>query len=429
MIKILVVGSGGREHAIAWKLADSPHIERIFVVPGNAGTAEEQKCVNIPIAATAISELVQFAKTESVTWTLVGPEMPLALGLVDHFEAAGLRCIGPSQKAAQLETSKVFAKDFLKRHQIPTAASEHFTDLEAALLYLKAQDMPIVIKADGLAAGKGVVIAQTRLEAIEVVNDFLGNKTLGTAGQKIVIEDFLEGQEVSFIVMTDGTHIIPFPSAQDHKTRDEGDKGPNTGGMGAYAPTVLVDAKLQDRILKTIMEPTLIGMRQEGMPYRGFLYAGLMITPQGEPKVLEFNCRLGDPETEPLMMLLDSDLVDLCEALLDHRLDKQEAHWKSQTALGVVMATQNYPGVYPKGAVITGLEQSSDESIKIFHAGTVLKNNQVVTAGGRVLCVTTLGNTIQEAQKKAYTRVHTISWPGAFWRRDIGFKAYALTNL
>lgn len=419
-MNVLVVGSGGREHAIAWKIASSPRVARVFVAPGNAGTEKEAKCTNVPLAVTAISELVQFAKQEPVAFTIVGPEVPLALGIVDAFEAAGLLCVGPSQKAAQLESSKIFCKDFLKRHQIPTAESEHFADLGAALLYLKAQDIPVVIKADGLAAGKGVVVAQTRIEAIEAAGDFLAHNTLGTADPKIVIEEFLKGQEVSFMVMVDGEHVIPLATSQDYKTRDEGDKGPNTGGMGAFSPAPWVDAKLHQKIMDEIIWPTVHGMAQEGIPYRGFLYAGLMISPEGYPKVLEFNCRLGDPETEPLMMRLDSDVVELCEAFFARRLDTVEMRWKPEAALGVVMAAEGYPGTYEKGAVIQGLQWVTERGAKVFHAGTAVQNEKIVTQGGRVLCVTALGNTLQDAQKNAYAAVDKISWPGAFFRRDIG---------
>jgi phosphoribosylamine---glycine ligase len=422
-MNILIVGNGGREHAMAWKIAQSDNIDNVFVAPGNAGTAMEHKTKNIAINATDIPALIEFAQKNQIVLTIVGPEAPLALGIVDAFAQAGLACFGPTKQSAQLESSKTFAKDFLKRHHIPSADYETFTDAHSAIAYVNQQQkFPIVIKADGLAAGKGVVIADNKDMAIETIKQMLDEKKFGTAGARIIIESFLTGEECSFIVMCDGKHVLPFATSQDHKARDDGDKGPNTGGMGAYSPAPRVDEKLFKQIMDNVIYPTLNGMAQEGTPYVGFLYAGLMINEKNEAYVLEFNCRLGDPETQPILMRLQSDLVELCFAALNGNLDKMQAVWDPRTALGVVMASRNYPEDYPTGEVIKGLS-SIDKSAKVFHAGTTQKDHQVVTNGGRVLCVTALGKTIEQAQQQAYLAAEKIHWPSSFYRRDIGHKA------
>jgi len=424
-LTILIVGGGGREHALAWKAAQSPQVARVYVAPGNAGTAREAGMENVAIAAEDIVALRDFAANNQVDLTIVGPEAPLVAGIVDTFRVAGLPCFGPDSAAAQLEGSKAFSKDFLARHSIPTAAYATFHDLDQALAYIRAQGAPLVVKADGLAAGKGVIIAHNVAEAEAAARDMLAGNAFGDAGHRIVVEEFLEGEEASFIVMADGEHILPMATSQDHKARDEGDRGPNTGGMGAYSPAPVVTPALHRRIMAEVIEPTVRGMAADGHPYSGFLYAGIMITPSGEPKVLEFNCRFGDPETQPIMMRLQSDLVALCQAALAGRLYEAEARWDERYALGVVLAASGYPACYRKGDVIQGLEQAEEEGIKVFHAGTALKDGQVITAGGRVLCVCALGSSVREAQQRAYRRVEEIHWADMFYRRDIGYRAVA----
>lgn len=424
-MKILIIGAGGREHALAWKAAQSPKVEKIFVAPGNAGTADEAKTENVAIGAEDITALVAFARDRSIDLTIVGPEAPLARGVADAFAEAGLRCFGPRRAAAQLESSKAYAKDFLRRHHIPTAAYATFSDAAQAVAYLKTQAMPIVIKADGLAAGKGVVIAHDREDALRAVTDMLQGNALGAASARVVIEEFLEGEEASFIVMVDGAHVLPLATSQDHKTRDDGDRGPNTGGMGAYSPAPVVTPAVHARVMREVIEPTVRGMRAEGNPYLGFLYAGLMIAADGAVRVLEFNCRLGDPETQPIMMRLNSDLTDLCNAALDGKLDQIHAQWDARPALGVVMAAAGYPGNYPSGARIYGLPEQDDVDRKVFHAGTALRDGAVVTAGGRVLCACALGKDVRDAQANAYALVKQIHWDGAHYRTDIGYRAVA----
>lgn len=415
-MNILIIGNGGREHALAWKVVQSPNVQQVFVAPGNAGTALETKTQNIQIAATDVIALVKFAKENEIDLIIVGPEAALAVGVVDAFAQAGLACFGPTQAAAQLESSKAFSKAFMQRHHIPTAAYQSFTEIKAAKKYLHERSLPIVIKADGLAAGKGVVIAQSWVQAEAAIDEMLG------LGKQIVIEDFLQGEEASFIVMVDGEHVVSLATSQDHKTRDNGDRGPNTGGMGAYSPAPVITPKLQQRILKEIIEPTVQGMAQEGHPYCGFLYAGLMITPEGNPYVLEFNCRLGDPETQPILLRLQSDLVELCLHALKGNLRQAKLSWDPQVALGVVMVAQGYPLQYPTGEVIQGLPAETKDC-KIFHAGTALRDNQIVTAGGRVLCVTALAETVRDAQQKAYALAKQIRWEHLHYRTDIGYRA------
>ncbi|MEW6728886.1 MAG: phosphoribosylamine--glycine ligase [Pseudomonadota bacterium] len=422
-MKILVIGSGGREHALAWKLAQSPRVAKVFVAPGNAGTAREAKCENIAIGATDIPALFAFARDQGIDLTVVGPEAPLAAGVVDTFRDGGLAIFGPTREAAQLESSKAFAKDFLARHRIPTAEYRVFTELAPALDYIHDRGAPIVIKADGLAAGKGVVVAMTQAEAEAAVRDMLGGQ-FGQAGARVVIEEFLDGEEASFICMVDGQNILPMATSQDHKRVGEGDTGPNTGGMGAYSPAPVVTPAIEARIMREIMEPTVRGMALDGLPYTGFLYAGLMIDREGNSKVLEFNCRFGDPETQPIMMRLKSDLVELLEAGIGGRLDAVGAAWDPRVALGVVMAAGGYPGEIRTGDAIDGLDTPQPEDVKVFHAGTRLDEaGRVVTAGGRVLCVTALGETVHEAQQRAYAAVDTIRFEGGFCRRDIGWRA------
>ncbi len=422
-MKILVIGGGGREHALAWKLSQSPKCNRVFVAPGNPGSAEEANIENVAIAAEDIPALVTFAQENDIGLTVVGPEVPLVMGVVDAFEAAGLRCFGPSKEAAQLEASKSFTKDFLARHNIPTAAYDVFTDIPTATAYIKAQGAPIVIKADGLAAGKGVIVAQTESEAIAAVTDMLAGNAFGEAGHRVVIEEFMVGEEASFIVMVDGKNILPMATSQDHKPRDEGDKGPNTGGMGAYSPAPVVTDAVYERTMREVIIPTVEGMAKDGRPYTGFLYAGLMIDDSGAPRVVEYNCRFGDPETQPIMMRLQSDLVALCEAALDGELDQTTIEWDPRVAIGVVLAAGGYPDSYEKGAMIEGLAQVNDATHKVFHAGTAEKNGHIVTNGGRVLCVCALGESVVEAQTEAYLAVDKISWPAMYYRRDIGFRA------
>jgi phosphoribosylamine--glycine ligase len=425
-MKVLIIGGGGREHALAWKAAQSTGVETVFVAPGNAGTACEPGIENIDIAADDIPALVHFAADNHVALTIVGPEVPLVLGVTDAFASAGLRCFGPSKAAAQLEGSKTFTKDFLARHDIPTAAYQAFTEVAPALAYIRQQGVPIVVKADGLAAGKGVILAQTEEEAAAAVNDMLAGNAFGEAGHRVVIEEFLQGEEASFIVMVDGEHILPLATSQDHKARDNGDQGPNTGGMGAYSPAPVITKAIHDRIMADVIVPTVRGMAAEGMPYTGFLYAGLMIDSDGTPRVLEYNCRFGDPETQPIMLRLRSDLVNLCSAALDGRLDEVEASWDPRASLGVVMAAGGYPGDYRKGDIISGLADAVEDDAKVFHAGTALnETGQVVTHGGRVLCVCALGETVSTAQQAAYEMVSRISWDNAYFRTDIGYRAVA----
>jgi len=424
-MKVLVVGSGGREHALAWKLAQSPRVSQVLVAPGNAGTARESKMRNLPIAAEDIDALVYYAQEQNVDLTVVGPEAPLSKGIVDRFRAAGLRCFGPTQQAAQLESSKAFAKDFLARHQIATAEYANFTEVEPALAYIRAKGAPIVIKADGLAAGKGVILAQTEAEAISAVEDMLSGNAFGAAGSRVVIEEILVGEEASFIVMVDGEHVLAMASSQDHKARDNGDQGPNTGGMGAYSPAPVVTPVMHERIMQEVIYPTVRGMAADGIVYTGFLYAGVMITADGTPKVLEFNCRFGDPETQPIMARLKSDFVDLLEAALDERLDQVTADWDSRAAVGVVLAAGGYPDAYTKGTVIHGLNAAAKLDGKVFHAGTAEKEGQVVTNGGRVLCAVGLGDSVTAAQAQAYQLVQAIQWDKVYYRTDIGYRAIA----
>jgi len=422
-MKILVVGGGGREHALAWKLAQSARVSEIFLAPGNAGTHREARVENIPIAVDDMAGLVAFARDNTVDLTVIGPEVPLVAGIVDRFEAEGLKCFGPRKDAAQLEGSKAFCKAFLMRHGIPTADYQAFTDMDEALAYLRVKGAPIVVKADGLAAGKGVVVARTELEAEMAVRDMLGENRFGAAGNRVVIEDFLEGEEASFIVMADGIHVLPLASSQDHKARDDDDMGPNTGGMGAYSPAPVVTPAIHQRVMEEIILPTLRGMARDATPYTGFLYAGLMIDADGSPRVLEFNCRLGDPETQPLLMRLKTDLVELCLAALDTRLDQVQAEWDDRPALGVVMAAAGYPGTYATGQVIEGLPEGDDPDIKVFHAGTRDESGQIVTDGGRVLCVCARGDDYTDARNKAYAQVEKIGWESCHYRRDIGRRA------
>ena len=422
-MKILIVGSGGREHALAWKAKQSPKVSHVFVAPGNAGTALETGIENVAIQVTDIEGLLSFAQARDIGLTIIGPEVPLVNGVVDAFSAAGLACFGPTAQAAQLEGSKSFCKDFMARHGIPTAEYETFTDTELAIAYIERKGAPIVVKADGLAAGKGVIVAQTEAEAIAAVKDMLSGNSFGEAGHRVVIEEFLDGEEASFIVIADGQHALPMATSQDHKARDNGDQGPNTGGMGAYSPAPIVTPEIHQRVMDEVINPTLKGMRDDGLPYTGFLYAGLMISKNGSIKVLEYNCRFGDPETQPIMMRLKSDLVELCQAALNQSLDQISTEWDERAALGVVLAAGGYPDDYAKGNVITGLPATESEDSKVFHAGTQSKNGQVVTAGGRVLCACALGNSIAEAQTKAYDLCKQIAWQDMYYRTDIGFKA------
>jgi len=424
-MKVLIVGGGGREHALAWKASQSDKVEIVYVAPGNAGTADEIKMQNIDIEVGDIDALKSFALEHGIGLTIVGPEVPLVKGIVDDFEAAGLKIFGPSKGAAQLEGSKAFTKDFLARHNIPTAAYGNFTDEDEAIAYVTQQGAPIVIKADGLAAGKGVILAQTEDEAVDAIKDMLSGNKFGDAGARVVVEEFLSGEEASFICMVDGKNILPMASSQDHKARDNGDRGPNTGGMGAYSPAPVVTQKIHDRIMNEVIRPTVDGMASEGNDYTGFLYAGIMVAEDGTPKVLEYNVRFGDPETQPIMMRLNSDLVGLCLQALDHKLDNASANWDARTSLGVVLAAGGYPDSYIKGDAISGLDGTETESTKVFHAGTAEKDGTVVTSGGRVLCVCALGNSVTEAQQKAYEVVKKISWNKVYYRTDIGYRAIA----
>ena len=424
-MKILIIGSGGREHALAWKCAQSPDVTEVMVAPGNAGTAREPNVRNVAVSSDDIDALAELAQREQAGLTIVGPEAPLVAGVVDRFNALGLPCFGPTAAAAQLEGSKAFTKDFLSRHDIPTAAYRNFSELAPALEYIRAQSAPIVIKADGLAAGKGVVVAMTVAEAEQAATDMLAGGSFGDAGARIVVEEYLDGEEASFIVVTDGTTILPLATSQDHKARDEGDVGPNTGGMGAYSPAPVVTAEVERRIMSRVIRPTLEGMQADGHPYLGFLYAGLMIMADGTPRVIEFNCRLGDPETQPILMRLKSDLVAICSATLTGTLEQQSAEWDSRAALGVVMAAGGYPASYAKGKVISGLDAANSDTQKVFHAGTVMDGDTVTTSGGRVLCVVGLGDTVAAAATSAYAAVDKIDWQDVYCRRDIGHRAIA----
>ena len=425
-MNVLVIGGGGREHALAWKLAQSPRVARVFVAPGNAGTARDEALANVPL--TAIPDLVEFARREQVAFTVVGPEAPLAAGVVDAFRVAGLRIFGPTQAAAQLESSKDFAKAFMARHGLPTAQYRTFTDAHAAHAYVAQRGAPIVVKADGLAAGKGVVVATTRAEADAAIDAMLVGNSMGDAGARVVIEDFLEGEEASFIVMVDGRHVLPLASSQDHKRLADGDAGPNTGGMGAYSPAPVVTPALHARIMREIVVPAVNGMAADGIPYTGFLYAGVMIGADGAPKVLEFNCRMGDPETQPIMARLKSDFVDLVEHAIDGTLDVAEAEWDRRAALGVVLAAAGYPDHPRKGDVIEGLERvtpAAHPDVVVFHAGTAQADGRTVVSGGRVLCVTALGDSVRLAQRAAYAAVGDIRFAGMQFRTDIGHRAIA----
>lgn len=425
MMNVLIIGGGGREHALAWKAAQCAHVQTVYVAPGNAGTATEANIENVALDVMDFTGLADFARDNGVGLTIVGPEAPLVEGVVDFFQQRDLRCFGPSRGAAQLEGSKAFTKDFLARHNIPTGSYGNFTELEPALAYLRERGAPIVVKADGLAAGKGVIVAETLEQAEEAVTDMLSGNAFGDAGCRVVIEEFLEGEEASFIVMVDGKNVLPMATSQDHKRIGEGDTGPNTGGMGAYSPAPVVDDTVYQRIMDEVITPTVEGMAAEGNDYTGFLYAGLMISPAGEPRVIEYNCRFGDPETQPIMVRLQSDLVALCEAALDGELDKASASWDRRCAIGVVLAAGGYPASYGKGAAIAGLDADFGPNTKVFHAGTAHNGESIVTSGGRVLCVTALGDNIAEAQKTCYEGVDKISWDGMTLRRDIGWRAIA----
>jgi phosphoribosylamine--glycine ligase len=424
-MRVLIIGAGGREHALAWKAAQNPSVETIFVAPGNAGTALEPKLENVDIGVEDIAGLVAFAKEKAIELTIVGPEAPLVIGVVDAFREAGLPIFGPTQAAAQLEGSKAFTKDFLARHQIPTGAYANFTEIEPALAYVREQGAPIVVQADGLAAGKGVIVAMTLEEAEAAIKDMLAGNAFGEAGSRVVIEEFLDGEEASFIVMVDGENVLPMATSQDHKRVGDQDTGPNTGGMGAYSPAPVVTPEIHNRIMEEVIYPTVRGMAQEGNPYTGFLYAGLMIDKDGTPKVIEYNCRFGDPETQPIMMRMESDLVELCLAAIDEKLDQVESKWDPRASIGVVLAAGGYPAAYNKGDVISGLPQVEAEGEKVFHAGTDNKDGDIVTNGGRVLCATALGNSVSEAQQRAYELAKQISWDGMFHRNDIGYRAIA----
>ena len=422
-MKVLIIGNGGREHALAWKAKQSPMVTRVFVAPGNAGTAHEGSIENVAIEATDIQALLAFAKAQQIGLTIVGPEAPLVKGVVDAFRAEGLAIFGPTAAAAQLEGSKAFAKDFLARHAIPTADYQNFTEVEPALAYLREKGAPIVIKADGLAAGKGVIVAMTLEEAEAAVRDMLSGNAFGDAGARVVIEEFLDGEEASFIVMVDGEHVLPMATSQDHKRVGDGDTGLNTGGMGAYSPAPVVTDAVHQKVMEQVIMPTVRGMAAEGNVYTGFLYAGLMIDPQGNPKVIEFNCRFGDPETQPIMLRMRSDLVELCLAACAGKLDQVEAIYDPRVAIGVVLAAGGYPGDYQQGKPISGLPVEEASGEKVFHAGSQLAGDTIVTAGGRVLCATALGHTVAEAQQRAYQLAARIQWDGVFYRKDIGWRA------
>ena len=424
-MKVLIIGSGGREHALAWKCAQSTDVDEVLVSPGNAGTAAEAKVRNVDVSSDDIEALATLAQDENIGLTIVGPEAPLVAGIADRFNELGLACFGPSAAAAQLEGSKAFSKDFLARHGIPTAAYQNFTELEPALAYIREQGAPIVIKADGLAAGKGVIVATTLADAESAASDMLTGGRFGKAGARIVVEEFLDGEEASFIVITDGTNIVPMATSQDHKARDEGDVGPNTGGMGAYSPAPVVTLEIEQKIMDLVIRPTLLGMQADGNDYLGFLYAGLMIMTDGTPKVIEFNCRFGDPETQPIMMRLKSDLTVICNAALNGTLGEQQADWDARASLGVVLAAGGYPEGYARGMTISGLDKADSETQKVFHAGTAATDDTVITSGGRVLCVVGLGNTVEQAAVQSYEAVDKISWDEMYCRRDIGHRAIA----
>lgn len=424
-MNILVIGNGGREHALAWKAAQSPDADTVFVAPGNAGTAHEPGVKNVDIDVLDLEGLAAFAANNNVGLTIVGPEAPLVAGLVDLFEERGLRVFGPSASAAQLEGSKAFTKDFLARQNIPSAGYGNFTDVDEALSYVREQGAPIVVKADGLAAGKGVIVAMTLEEAENAIRDMLAGNAFGDAGSRVVIEEFLDGEEASFIVMVDGENVLPMATSQDHKRVGDGDTGPNTGGMGAYSPAPVVTAVVHQRIMDEVIYPTVRGMAAEGNPYKGFLYAGLMIDSSGASKVIEFNCRFGDPETQPILLRMQSDIVQLCQAAIDGKLDQCSSDWDERAAVGIVLAAGGYPGSYNKGDVISGLPETDTEGEKAFHAGTKLNDGQAVTSGGRVLCATALGNTVTEAQQRAYQLAEKIQWDGVFYRNDIAYRAIA----
>ena len=420
-MKLLVIGSGGREHAMAWRLAQSPRVQKVFVAPGNGGTARENGLENVAISE--IGKLAEFALAEDIHLTVVGPEAPLAEGIVDLFRSRGLRIFGPTRACAQLESSKQFAKEFMTRHRIPTAAFASFTEARPAHDHVEARGAPIVVKADGLASGKGVIVASSKDEAHRAIDHFLIERAMGGAGSRVVIEEFLEGEEASFIVLADGQHVLPLATSQDHKRLRDGDQGPNTGGMGAYSPAPVVTPELHARVVREVIRPVLDGMAEEGHPYSGFLYAGLMIN-AGNPRVLEFNCRLGDPETQPILLRLKSDLFELIDGAVEGKLDRLRADWDRRAALGVVIAAANYPDVPKKGDVISGLPVPADD-LRVFHSGTALKDGAVVTSGGRVLCVTALGDSIRMAQRRAYEAASGIRFDGMQYRRDIGFHAVA----
>ena len=422
-MNVMIIGSGGREHALAWKVAQSPNVETVFVAPGNAGTALEAKCVNVAIDVLAFDALADYALANQVELTIVGPEVPLVDGIVDFFAEKNLNCFGPSKGAAQLEGSKSFTKDFLARHNIPTAEYQTFTEVAPALSYLEKKGAPIVVKADGLAAGKGVIVAETLEQAQVAVEDMLSGNAFGDAGCRVVIEEFLMGEEASFIAMVDGKNILPMATSQDHKRAANGDTGLNTGGMGAYSPAPVVTPDVHDRIMEEVIKPTVAGMASEGNDYTGFLYAGLMITEDGTPKVIEYNCRFGDPETQPIMMRLQSDLAELCLAALEGALDTKTTQWDKRAAVGVVLAAGGYPGSYRKGDIISGLPTEASETSKVFHAGTQINDGNVTTQGGRVLCATALGNTVTEAQTAAYSLTHQIQWDDVYYRDDIAYRA------
>jgi len=421
-MNVLIIGNGGREHALAWKVAQSAQVETVFVAPGNAGTALDSNIENVAIAIDDFAALADFAENNQVGLTIVGPEAPLVEGVVDFFQARNLPCFGPTKGAAQLEGSKAFTKDFLARHQIPTGSYQNFTELEPALAYLREQGAPIVVKADGLAAGKGVIVAETLAQAEDAVRDMLSGNAFGDAGCRVVIEEFLEGEEASFIVMVDGENILAMATSQDHKRVGDGDTGPNTGGMGAYSPAPVVTPAIHERVMNEVIIPTVRGMASEGNRYTGFLYAGLMINAQGEPKVIEYNCRFGDPETQPIMLRLKSDLSALCLAAIAGKLNTVTADWDPRPAVGVVLAAGGYPGSYAKGEAITGIPTETDSS-KVFHAGTRLADGKLVTNGGRVLCATAMANTVAEAQQLAYAAAKQIKWQDAFYRNDIAYRA------
>ncbi len=427
-MKILVIGSGGREHSLAWKATQASSVEKVFVAPGNAGTAREAGIENVNLDPLDFKALTDFVKRNKIELTIVGPEAPLVAGIVDYFNEQNLPCFGPSAKAAQLEGSKAFTKDFLKKHNIPTANYETFTDQAAAVAYINSVGAPIVVKADGLAAGKGVIVAQTEDEAISAVEDMLAGNKFGDAGHRVVIEDFLVGEEASFIALVDGSNVIPMATSQDHKARDDGDKGPNTGGMGAYSPAPVVTPAVFDKIMDQVIRPTVLGMAEDGNEYKGFLYAGVMVSDSGDVAVVEFNCRFGDPEAQPVMMRLQSDLPALCLASINGTLDQHTVAWDPRSAVGVVLAAGGYPESYNKGDVIHGLDEADKLDGKVFHAGTAFEGDQIVTNGGRVLCTVALGSTVSEAQQQAYALASCIKWQSIYYRRDIAYRAIAREN-